>query len=126
MGLESPNRRWFEQTVILVLVVVVGFLVASNIYYQNKAGKQKMLFYQLQILRNSINLYKFINNKNPENLEILAAEYYKWPGEDITRKFIENAPIDKNGIVIDPFGKQYYYDGKTGWLRSASEGYEFW
>ncbi|MBI2975062.1 MAG: hypothetical protein HYY43_05685, partial [Deltaproteobacteria bacterium] len=65
MGFQSPNRKWFEQVLVVVLIVVVGFLAASNVYYQNRAGKQRMLFYQLQILRSSINLYKFINNVNP-------------------------------------------------------------
>ena len=126
MSFEKPNRKWFEQLVIVMLVVVVGFLVISNVYYQNKAGKQKMLFYQLQILRTSINLYKFINGKNPEDLELLATEFYKFPGEEITRKYIDNAPINKAGNIVDPFGKEYYYDSKVGWIRSLTSGYEFW
>lgn len=126
MGLAKPERKWFEQLMVLALVLVVGFLGASNIYYQNKSGKQKMLFYQLQILRSSINLYKFINGKNPENLEILAVGYYKFPGEDLARRYIENAPIDKTGKVVDPFQTSYYYDKDTGWIRSATQGYEFW
>ncbi len=126
MGFTRPERKWFENALVVVLVVVVGFLVASNLYYQDRAGKQKMLFYQLQILRNSINLYKFINVSNPANLEVLAAGIYKFPGEELSRKYIENAPIGKDGKVVDPFGKTYYYDVRTGWIRSSSSGYEFW
>lgn len=126
MGFEKPQRKWFEQVLVVALVLVVGFLVASNIYYQNKSGKQKTMFYQLQILRSSINLYKLINNKNPETLELLVEEVYKFPGETLMRRYIENAPIDKHGVVVDPFGKGYYYDSKTGWIRSATSGYEFW
>jgi hypothetical protein len=126
MGFQSPNRKWFEQALIAVLIVVVGFLAASNVYYQNRASKQRVLFYQLQILRSSINLYKFINSVSPANLEVLATGYYKFPGENLTKRYIENAPIDKDGTVVDPFGKIYLYDSSTGWIRSATEGYEFW
>lgn len=126
MGFTKPERKWFEHTLVVMLVVVVGFLVASNLYYQDRSGRQKMLFYQLQILRSSINLYKFINGSNPANLEVLATGIYKFPGEELTRRYIENAPIDKDGKVVDPFGRSYYYDGRTGWIRSSSSGYEFW
>jgi competence protein ComGC len=126
MGFTKPERKWFEHILVVALVVVVGFLVASNLYYQDKAGKQKMLFYQLQILRSSINLYKFIKGQNPPSLEVLAAGIYKFPGEELARRYIENAPIDKDGKVVDPFGKMYYYNGQTGWIRSSSSGYEFW
>lgn len=126
MGFEKPKRKWFERVAVIGLVLVVGSLAASNVYFQDKFGKQRMLFYQLQILRNSINLYKIINNKSPETLEMLATGVYKFPGEDLTKRYIENAPIDKDGKVIDPFNKPYYYDSKTGWIRSSTTGYEFW
>lgn len=126
MGFERSSRKWFEHVLIVVLIAVVAFLVGSNVYYQNKSGKQKMMFYQLQILRSSINLFKLINDKNPESLKELASGYYKFPGETITRRYIENAPIDKNGNVVDPFGDSYYYDAPTGWIRSSTSGYEFW
>ena len=123
---ERPSRKWFEQVLIVFLVVVVGFLVASNAYYQSRSGKQRTLFYQLEILRSSINLYKFINGRNPGNLEALAAVVYKFPNEEQTRRYIENAPIDREGKVIDPFQNPYFYDVKTGWIRSSTSGYEFW
>lgn len=126
MGFEKPARKWFEKALVLLLIAVVGVLVISNVYYQSKSGKQRTLFYQLQILRSSINLYKLVNLRNPESLDALAVEIYKFPGEGLTRRYIENAPIDKNGNVVDPFGKQYYYNKGTGWIRSASSGYEFW
>lgn len=126
MGIIKPSRKWFEQVLIIALVAVVGFLVASNSYYQNKSGKQRTMFYQLQILRSSINLYKFINGTNPENLELLATGHYKFPGDDLSRRYIDSAPINKEGNVVDPFGEPYYYDKATGWIRSASSGYEFW
>jgi hypothetical protein len=126
MGFVTPERKWFEKVLVVALVLVVAFLAGSNVYYQNKSGKQRTMFYQLQILRSSVNLYKLINNRSPKDLESLVTEVYKFPGEDLARRYIENAPINEKGDVIDPFGRPYYYDGKTGWIRSATSGYEFW
>ncbi len=126
MGFARLQRKWFEKVLVVLLVIVVGFLVGSNVYYQYKSGKQRTLFYQLQILRSSINLYKLINNENPQDLKAIAAGYYKFPGDVVTKRYIENAPIDKDGNVVDPFSKAYYYDARTGWIRSATAGYEFW
>ena len=126
MGFEKPKRKWFERVAVIGLVLVVGILAASNVYFQDKFGKQRMLFYQLQILRNSINLYKIINHSSPKTLEDLATGVYKFPGEELTKRYIENAPIDKAGQVVDPFNSPYYYDGQTGWIRSSTSGYEFW
>lgn len=120
------ERKWYENLSVAIVVLVVGFLVGSNIYYQQRAGKQKTLFYQLQILRNAINLFKIVNSKDPENLRVLATGYYKFPGEDQTRRYIENAPIDERGEVVDPFGNIYNYDAVSGWIRSSTKGYEFW
>ncbi len=126
MGLERPARKWFEKILVLVIVLVVGFLVGSNVYYQQKSGKQRTMFYQLQILRNSVNLFKVIKQRSPNDLRELASSVYKFPGEDLTRRFIENAPLNEKGEVVDPFGGKYYFDNVTGWIRSSTTGYEFW
>ena len=126
MGLSKPSRKWFEYLTVIALVGVVAFLAVSNIYYQNRSGKHKALLYQLQILRSSINLYKLINGQNPSDLVMLATSAYKFPGEEYSRRYIDNAPMDKSGKVVDPFGNPYYYDETNGWIRSATHGYEFW
>lgn len=126
MSLIGLKRKWYEGLSVTLIVIAVAFLVGSNVYYQQRAGKQRALFYQLQILRNSLNLYKMVNRKNPENLKVLATGIYKFPGDELTRRYVDNAPIDARGEVVDPFSNPYDYDSATGWLRSSTRGYEFW
>ena len=126
MVMQKPARKWFEYLLVLAVIIVVSFLVGSNVYYQQRAGKQRVMFYQLQILRSAINLFKVVNKAAPHSLVELAVGYYKFPGEGLTKRYIENPPIDEKGRVVDPFGNPYYYDSKTGWIRCATQGYEFW
>lgn len=126
MKFESPSRNIIEHLVFVVVVLVVGFLVGANIYYQRMDTKQKTLYYQLQIMRNAVNLYKVVEKKNPENLLVLAESIYSFPGDRETRKYLMNVPLDRGGKLVDPFGSMYIYDVKTGWVRTSTSGYEMW
>lgn len=120
------KRHGLEYVLVSIMVMAVGALVVSNLYYQNKLEKERAMFYQLQILRSALNIYKIINRNNPASLVELASGTYQFPDDDTTKKYVENAPIDKYGHVTDPFGAQYQYDSEWGWIRSGTHGYEFW
>ncbi len=123
----SHNRRnYIEYFVIVAVVAVVVCLVGANIYYQRLDTRQKALYYELQMIRSGINLFKVVNNSNPKNLAELAKGVYNFPGDAETRKFLTNVPFDKMGNMIDPFGNNFVYDFSTGWIRSSTTGYEMW
>lgn len=126
MALKNPDRSIFEHIVVIAVVLVVAFLVSANIYYQRLDTKQKAMFYQLQIIRNGINLYKVVERENPKSLMALSEAIYSFPGDRETRKFLTNVPFGPNGEMIDPFGVPYIYDVNTGWIRSGTSGYEMW
>lgn len=125
-GKSVRKRKWYEVLLVLVLVGSVAGLMGASSYYEYKSNQQKSLLYQLQILRNTLNLYKLVTKSNPESLAELATGSYTFPGEEVARPYIQNAPIDKEGRVVDPFGSEYEYDSETGWIRSSTTGYEFW
>ena len=126
MTFKSPDRNIIEHIVVIVVVLVVAFLVGANIYYQRLDTRQKALFYQLQIMRNAINLYKIVEKKNPGSLVELGEGMYTFPGDKETKKFLLNAPFNKDGEMVDPFDSVYMYDNRTGWVRSSTNGYEMW
>jgi len=126
MKLRNPSRNKLEYVVILAVVVVVTVLVGANIYYQRQSGKQKALYYELQMLRTGINLFKVVESRNPKNLAELAHGIYRFPGDNETRKYLSNVPFDEKGGLVDPFGNGFIYDFETGWVRSSSSGYEIW
>jgi len=126
MQLKKPDRNRIEIIAVVLIIVIVAFLVAANIYYQRQESHQRALYYQLQIMRSAINLFKVVERRNPSNLAELAKSVYSFPGDMETRKYLSNVPFDKAGNLVDPFGKIYMYDHSTGWVRSSTSGYEMW
>ena len=126
MEIKSPDRNYIEYVVVLAVVLVVSALVGANIYYQRLGSKQKALYYELQMMRTGINLFKVVEKRNPRNLTELARGVYRFPGEDETKKYLSNVPFDGRGKLVDPFGNEFIYDYNTGWIRSVTSGYEMW
>lgn len=126
MSLTSPTRRWVEVLVLVLFLAVFGVLSFMNLQTERRLMHQKSLFFELQILRNAINLYKVVNKVQPPSLMVLATEVYRVPGEETTHAYMQSSPVDRDGSVQDPFGRKYQYDPATGWIRSTTEGYEFW
>jgi hypothetical protein len=120
------NKRNVERVVfVAVAILTVGVLIAS-INFERRMSNQKLLFYQLQAIRTSINLYKAIEKSNPSSLIELNRAEYEFPDESIKRRFLE-VPCDSlQGGCNDPFGNPYFYDNKTGWVRSSTSGYALW
>lgn len=126
MVVSKPKRNLVEHIVVLGVIIIVALLIGANIYYQREGTKQKALSYQLQLIRSSVNLFKVVEKRNPNNLAELARAIYTFPGDAETRKFLTNVPFDKAGTLVDPFGNNYIYDPSNGWIRSGTPGYEMW
>ena len=126
MELKSPQRKWWEN--VLFVVVFIGMLgfVANSYVLEQKAYKQRALYYQLMILRQGINLFTIMEKKMPQNLVELAVGKFKLPGDDASHRYVERFPMAPDGQVLDPFGNPYKYDPKLGWVMSMTPGYEFW
>ncbi|MBI4366608.1 MAG: hypothetical protein HY543_07305 [Deltaproteobacteria bacterium] len=126
MRLTSMPRRWTEVGLLALLLGLLAIFAALNLKAERRLVHQKGLFFELQILRSAVNLYKVVNRKNPPTLVALAMETYQLPGDGVTRRFLEGSPIDTDGTIRDPFGHVYHYDAETGWVRSSANGYTFW
>lgn len=126
MQIKSPHRNILEYAVIITVVLVVAFLVGANIYYQRIDTRQRAMYYELQMIRSGINLFKVVEKRNPKNLVELAKGIYRFPGDEETRKYLTNVPFNEGGELVDPFGNEFIYDYKTGWVRSSTSGYEMW
>ena len=126
MKISNPKRNSLEFVVIICVILVVAFLVGANIYYQRQDTKQKALYYELQVIRNGINLFKVVERRNPRTLVELAQGVYQFPQDKETKKYLTNVPFDDNGNLVDPFKNLFFYDHETGWVRSSTSGYEMW
>lgn len=123
---HGPDRGIWEVILVGAVAVITAAIVLGNIYFERKLDRQKSLFFQLQILRSGIQTYKLVHGRYPPSLEALATGTFRFPGEDVGRRYVENLPLEKEGKVADPFKKPYRYDPFRGWVNSDTDGYEFW
>lgn len=120
------DTKRMSQNVLLVAIAVItlAIVVASN-HFEKRIQNQKLLYYQLQAIRTSVNLFKAINKRNPHSLNELAMAEYQFPGDDHSRRFIEILDAS-NGAPLDPFENPYIYEYDSGWVKSSTPGYEYW
>ena len=120
------QRRTLEKISLAVIALLTLTLVGTSIHFEREVGRQKALFYELQLLRTTVQLYKSIRHANPPSLEALAMEEYQFPGEEVSRRFLEYPPSHDEQKLSDPFGTPYAYDQESAWVKSATQGYEQW
>lgn len=122
----SKGKKAVERLLLVAIALITFAIVIVSNHYESRIQNQKLLFYQLQAIRTSVNLFKAITKRNPTDLKELAVAEYVFPGEDRPRRYIQILDTAADGGDIDPFGNPYLYDPKTGWARSTTKGYEYW
>ncbi|MFH1830849.1 MAG: hypothetical protein ABH871_08770 [Pseudomonadota bacterium] len=115
-----------ERVAIIGLILAVVLIVSFLVRYERKLNKQVVMYYQLQAIRTSINLFKAMEHRNPASLKELVTSTYEFPQENQKRHYLENPLVNENGKLLDPFANAYEYDAKTAWVRSSTPGYFYW
>ena len=112
---------------IFVFVIIVCAIVCTLYVYNDDFAldKKKRLRHELEQIRDSIQVYKFINKKNPASLSLLVDDEFKFDRK-IKHKYIHGIRSDGNNYLVDPFGVLYLYDPKTGFVRSGTVEYSTW
>jgi len=119
-------KRNYERLALCLVAVLTVAIMGVSIHFERQISNQKAMFYQLQALRTSVNLYKAITRRNPKTLHAMLDEEYSFPGEEMARRYLQGVMLDKKGEIVDPFGNPYTYDDISGWVRSSTSGYEYW
>lgn len=119
-------KRNFERIALIAVAIATVGIMGLTVHFERQLSNQKAMFYQLQALRTSVNLYKAINRTNPPDLNALMFETYRFPGEDQSRRFLQSSTTNEKGEIVDPFDNPYIYDAATGWVQSSTEGYAYW
>jgi len=126
MGLKSAHRGGIEKVILLVIFVGLLVFVTVNYMKERQVTKEKTLYYQLESMRQGINLFQINERKYPKGLIELAAAVYQMPGSSKKYKYVADIDVDKAGKIVDPFGKPYKYNSLTGWVESVTSGYTDW
>ncbi len=131
----SRGSMVFE-TVVVCLVVGVLVTVALERYRRvENAAKRAALAMELTNIRTAVRLYFILNRRYPSDLRALTAEKYLFPDEQqagfemeggrvepggvFKRSYLEGAAVDASGFILDPYGRRYRYDSRTGEVAPA-------
>jgi len=129
MRKSSSGRTLFETVIILSLVGIFIGVAINRFMADVLEAKESLLHSELINIRMSVELYKVINGKYPENLgELTKSNYMQTFSEDtiINKKYLKTTAATENGTPLDPFGKEYFYNKNTGEIKCLTKGYEGW
>ncbi len=118
--------KWTHDIALVTLALMAVLVMIFLFRMEGRLNSMKVMRYQLQSLRMSVNLFKVVEGRGPSSMDELANGKYNYPGEDESRRFVDGLLVDSKGCIVDPFGNPYVLDVQSGWVRSQTHGYEFW
>ena len=126
---ETRSLTLIEFLSILCIVFIIfgTFGIYANITL--KTARETALQNELNNIRMSIEHYRAINGRLPEDLITLMSQEVSFKISDskaLRKKFLKPFRVDKQGNLLDPFLNIYYYNNETGWIKSNTEKYKNW
>lgn len=117
---------------LLIALCLISVLAGAFIYFAGgtlRAGREEALRNELGNIRMSLELYRVINARFPEDLtELMNQNLTLENGRGIIlqKEYLRPFRIDKEGRLLDPFMSRYSYNMKTGVVKSQTAGYQGW
>ncbi|MBM3252429.1 MAG: hypothetical protein FJZ11_06625 [Candidatus Omnitrophica bacterium] len=116
---------------LIVLCVIFIFLGVFAIYanVNLRAARETALKNELNNIRMSVELYRVINGRLPEDLVNLVNQEFTLRAPDGTilkKQFLKPFRVDKEGYLLDPFMNRYVYISQDGKITSGTKRYESW
>ena len=114
--------------VLCVIFILTGtFAVYAKITL--KIARETALKNELNNIRLSIEHFRVINGRIPEDLASLMNQNFTFRtpnGTIIQERFLKAFRVDKQGYLLDPFLNKYDYDSAGGRVASNTQGYINW
>ena len=122
----------------IITICIIGVLIGVVIPKYERmahAAQEVALKSALSNIRTSIQLFKMLNNRNPNSLKELIEKNVMLPtkiGSDpytdliIDQKYLMLNAVDEMGNILDAFGNPFLYDYFRGEVRATTKGYETW
>lgn len=135
-GLNAKGLAVYEALVTLCLIGVLTGVVIVKYYRVFQEARETAIKAELVNIRTSIQLFKMLNGRNPQSLKEMTeikVMYSARIGPDrysspifLKESYLMEYAVDKEGNIIDVFGKPFAYDANKGEVRSTTQGYENW
>jgi len=117
------RKLWEVVVVILVLALSAGFIWWR--YSAVKSTNETALVNQLKALRMGVATYMEVNKHYPPDLKTLVSSKFKFAGGE--RPYVPgDFKKDKDGNILDSFGKPFNYDPATGKVSPSEPTYKDW
>lgn len=118
-----------DTLIVLVLIsIMIGVVIPRYLGIAEEA-RETALQSGLLNIRMAIRVYRMVNERYPEDLKALVNKrFILTVREDtiFTQEYLRTLAVDEEGYPLDPFGNRYRYDPMSGYVASATEGYENW
>jgi competence protein ComGC len=122
----------------VITLVMIGLLIGVLIPALQRVAREAQetaIRAELVNIRIAISLFKTMNGRNPASLKELVEKDFMLParigsdsfsGSFFKQKYLMSNAVDAKGNIIDSFENPFFYDPKSGKVRSTTEGYERW
>lgn len=126
---DKSGMLFLDLITSLIIICFLIWVFGGIISPLSKYARETALRYQLNNFRMVIMLYKVLKGRYPPDLKVLMETDYKVSKEDkpiLSEKLLFNSKQDARKDVLDAFGNRFYYDRRTGLIRSQTKGYGNW
>ncbi len=136
MSLNRVKRPYKSSSLtlieFLIALCLISVLAGAFIYFAGstlRAGREEALKNELGNIRMSVELYRVINGRLPQDLTELMNQNLTLENDRgiiLVKEYLRPFRIDKEGCLLDPFMSRYSYNMKTGVVKSETAEYQDW
>ena len=137
-GSRLRDRKGLTIIDAVITICIIGVLIGVVVPKYERmahAAQEAALKSALSNIRTSIQLFKMLNNRNPNSLKELIEKNVMLPakigsdpytGSILDQKYLMLNAVDEKGNILDAFGNAFLYDNFRGEVRATTKGYETW
>lgn len=116
--MHNSGRGLIEIILTIVVVLVLYGVFANKWIVTLEEARSVALENQLTNLKYSLELYRILEDRYPEDLKELNKKYIGFREDSLYgRKYLKEQWQDKDGYPVDPYGRKFIYDNKTGMIE---------
>ena len=133
---DDQGLTVLDAIITLCLIGILIGVVIPKYRHVARVAQETAVKTALVNIRTSINLFRMLNGRNPQDLKEMIEKKVILParvGSDkytgsifLKKSYLMEYAVDKEGNIVDAFGNPFIYDASTGEVRTTTEGYEAW
>ncbi len=113
--LDNKGRGLIETVFFIMLALVIAGIFAGEWLVHLKEAREVALENQLTNMKLSLELYMIVEGQYPEDLGELDKRCTAFREDSLYgKKYLELQAHDKEGYPVDPYGRRFIYDNKSG------------